>query len=344
MPRKKADQAESPGISALPLPLSFEGIIGHQRPLSILKAAIRSGRLPHAYLFNGPPRIGKFTTAFSLAHTALCLSGRDLEERGTLSLEACGTCRSCELFPAGTHPDFSVLEPDGQFIKIKQIAELQHSTSLKPVVSPDRWFIIDEADRMNPDAGNRFLKTLEEPPGNCHFILVSSRPQALLPTLRSRCQTLRFSPPGNREAEEHLAHKRGFDAETARTVWTLSGGNLGAALEADPSELQTERTRFVDAVSSVWLSDIEPLFKVPALLAADQDTLRTSLDRLEIWLRDVLIARSGGNRDLLVNRDLGGRVEDWARNMTTERILSALDLIHRMRRASPRNLNPVLVM
>lgn len=330
----------SPGF----IPLHFDRIIGHQKPVSILKAAIRSGRLAHATLFSGPPNIGKFTTAISLAHTSLCQSSEEPGPGGAASIRACGKCRSCELFPGGNHPDFWVLEPDGPFIKIKQISELQNTAILKPLISSTKWFIIDQADRLNPDAANRFLKTLEEPPGPCHFILISSRPQALLPTIRSRCQTLRFSPPGNAEAEKLLVEKRGFDPETARTVWALAGKNFSRALEADPGELRSDRTQFIDSISSVWLNDIEPLFKVPSILAPDQDSLRTTLERLEIWLRDVLISRCGGDPELLVNQDLATRVGDWAREMTTDQILSSLDLIQRMRIGSGRNLNPTLVM
>ncbi len=338
---------KTPTPREIPTPppfIPFSRLIGHHRPLAILQAAMRSDRVAHAYLFLGSPGIGKFTTACALARRMLCSGNESAKTNTAFKADSCGKCRSCLLFKQGSHPDFSVIQPDGSFIKVEQITELQKAATLKPYLSTSKWFILDHAEQMKPEAANRFLKTLEEPPGQCHFILVSSRGQALLGTIRSRCQLLQFATPASDEIRSLLAENRELDSEEARLLWTLSGKNIGAALEADPVELQSERDNFINLISSIWLDDIEPLFKIPGEMAPDQETLRETLVRLEIWLRDVLVAKAGASPDLLENEDISNRVYDWAGEMDEEALLNTLDLIHRFRRASPRNLNTTLVL
>ncbi|HWI41267.1 MAG TPA: DNA polymerase III subunit delta', partial [Verrucomicrobiae bacterium] len=161
----------------------FAGIVGHDRELSILKRALHAGRVAHAYLFEGVEGCGKKTAALALVQALFCGG-----------VEPCGGCPSCRKIASLQHADLHLLEPDGAQIKIDQVRELQKALSYRPIEAPRKACIIDQADRLNPAAGNALLKTLEEPPGNALIILVTSAPSAVLPTILSRCQRLEFSP------------------------------------------------------------------------------------------------------------------------------------------------------
>jgi DNA polymerase-3 subunit delta' len=160
--------------------MSFNDIIGHDRPVQVLKRALAGGTVAHAYLFSGDEGIGKRMTARALAAAVNCL------ERGPEG--GCGTCPSCRKVAAGSHPDVHLLAPDGAEIKIDQIREVQSDLSLCPFEGAKKVLIVDGAETMNDASSNALLKTLEEPPGETVIILVTSRPQGLLPTIRSRCQ------------------------------------------------------------------------------------------------------------------------------------------------------------
>ena len=197
--------------------LAFREIIGHEGPIEHLQRARRSGRLPHALLFQGAESIGKRTVARALAATMLCEAGGD---------EPCGRCSSCAKIAGGSHPDHLVVrrlsrkiekggpmsdeESSGSelsaFIRIFQIRELAQHAAFAPREGRCRIFIVDPADRMNPESQNALLKTLEEPPGHSFLILIASRPHLLLSTVRSRSFVVGFAPlPATELADESAA-------------------------------------------------------------------------------------------------------------------------------------------
>ncbi|MBI3994399.1 MAG: DNA polymerase III subunit delta' [Nitrospirae bacterium] len=333
----------------MPPEASFEKIVGHAHAKAVLTAAIGGGRIAHAYLFHGEARIGKFLTALAFVKTALC----DRRKSGTSSafggsgrppLTACDQCSSCRAVESGSHPDVHFVRPDGTQIKIGQIRELQNAIAYKPLIGSRKWFLIDDADAMNPEAANSFLKTLEEPPDHSTLILITARPQALLPTVLSRCQAVRFSPPPPDELSPWLQQRRGIGSGEARLLSTLAMGKIGIAAEADAAELKLERDRILAALSKEQLEDLAELFSRPDELADSQEQLYKTLDTIEIWLRDVLIFQHTTEPSLLINRDIPDRISDWGRAVPTDYVLETLTLIHLLKRAAPRNLNHALVL
>ncbi len=152
-----------------------------------LKKYLERNRLPHALLFLGPLEAGQREVAANLAKTIFC--GNKKNE------ESCGECPHCRQITAGHHPDFLILEPqEGHAIKIESIRELIGKASFKPFQAPVKIFVIDHAELMNDIAQNAILKTLEEPPNGTHFILICYAAEKLLPTIRSRVQTIHFLP------------------------------------------------------------------------------------------------------------------------------------------------------
>src|SRR5512136_98090 len=229
--------------------MPFSQIIGQERAVEALRAALRRGALHHAYLLAGPEGVGKGTTARLLAQAANC-------ERN--DGDACGACTSCRKIAKGVHPDVLVVErerdmaragrwePKGgrtpsRDIVVDQVRELvDRRLSLRRFEGRRRLVILDPADAMNPQAQNAILKTLEEPPPDTTLVLVSSSADGLLPTVRSRCLRLPFAPLPDALLEERLA-AAGRSPETSRLAVTLAGGSLGRALALDDEALADRR-------------------------------------------------------------------------------------------------------
>lgn len=215
--------------------------VQHQeRAISLLRRALRGGRAHHAYLFEGPEGVGKEMTARVLAARLLCQA-----EKAEPDADPCGRCEACRLFAAGNHPDFHFIHrglhkfhPEPRVRKTKGLALgvdivrhfLIEPAGNKPNLGRQRVFLVREAERMNDQAQNALLKTLEEPPGDARLILVTTSAFRLLPTIRSRCQRIAFNllPPAF--VRERLAALAPVDAAAARTLTELAGGRLGAAL------------------------------------------------------------------------------------------------------------------
>jgi len=201
--------------------MPFSDVIGQDRAIAVLRRSITKERVAHAYLFSGIEGCGKKKTALAFVQAVFCGAGKD---------EACGVCSSCRKVASGQHPDLHLLEPDGAFIKIDQVRELQKELSYRPFEAPKKACIIDGADKFNPNSGNALLKTLEEPPGEALMILIAPERSAVLQTILSRCQALAFQPLPGELIEARLV-RDGFSADAARVAATLCGGSLARGIE-----------------------------------------------------------------------------------------------------------------
>src|SRR5574337_1191110 len=228
--------------------MPFSEIIGQERALDPLRAALARGALHHAYLFAGPPCVGKGTAARLLAQAANCEAGQD----------PCGRCLPCRKIARGVHPDVVAVaeertmaragawEPRGgrspsRDIVVDQIREVvDRRLSLRRLEARRRFVLLDPADAMNPQAQNALLKTLEEPPEDTTLVLVAAAADALLPTVRSRCLRVTFRPLPAALVEERL-RAAGHAPEAARLAAHLSGGSLGKALVLDDQALAERR-------------------------------------------------------------------------------------------------------
>ena len=206
-----------------------------------LAPALAAGRLPHALLLAGPEGLGKMAFAQALGEALLCESPRP-------DHHACGHCRACRLLAAGSHPDLHVVAPaeEGKAIRVDAIRELIGFAALTPQFGGRRVLRLAPAELLNVNAANALLKTLEEPAPGSHLILVSSRPARLLPTVRSRCQTIRFAPPPVAEARAWLAPRCG-EADAALLLALAAGSPLRALALAGALERRRELFRaFLD--------------------------------------------------------------------------------------------------
>lgn len=165
--------------------MSFQHIIGQDRAKQMLQNGLRSDKLSHAYLFNGPAGTGKQKMAFNLAKAIFCIEQVD---------DACDECIECRKVEHQNHPGIHVVEPDGSMIKIEQIRDLQKEFSFRAAASQTKVYLIKQAERMTTQAANSLLKFLEEPQSKVVAILITDNGQAVLPTIRSRVQGIPFTP------------------------------------------------------------------------------------------------------------------------------------------------------
>jgi DNA polymerase-3 subunit delta' len=297
--------------------VSFADIVGHDRPLTILKRALANHTLAHAYLFSGEEGIGKKMTALALAAAVNCpVPGGN---------GGCGQCTACRKTASRNHPDVHFLEADGDEIKIDQIREAQAVLSLKPFEGAKKILIVDGAESMNSASSNAFLKTLEEPPGDALIVLISSMPRSLLQTIRSRCQEIRFQPLPRRALAQALERTRGFSESDSLFLAALAQGSLGRGLAMDGEREKVERNE----VLAFW-SRVEAMGPGDALaeaeaLSKDRERLERLLEIGVEWLRDAVIYNITGDEDLLVHgysRDVLGQ---WAERLSLQRMLANME-------------------
>ncbi len=320
-------------------------IIGHGQPLRVLTAARESRRLAQAYLFAGPDGIGKRLVATRWAVAINC----EAERPAGSSVESggCGLCRSCRMALASTHPDLLLIEPDGQFIKIDQIRALQGALSLTAWSGKRKIAIIDRAERLNQEAANCLLKTLEEPPPESLLILVSAAADDLLPTLRSRCHLVRFFPLAQPQLAQWLVTERQWTQDDAALVSAIAGGAVGKALAGDPTLLREER----DGIDR-WLADgcLEPIDARRALdrlvegaegAAQTAERFERALHWLRLWLQDVVRVAAAPANGPLLRFPSARRAAELVPLEACSELAAEL---HWMWRASFRNINRQLLL
>ena len=320
--------------------MPFLDLIGHERPTAILKASILHDRVAHAYLFFGEDGIGKRRAALRFAQALNCET-----DYGPEGPDACGACRSCHQIEARTHPDFLLIEPDQEQanpqIKIEQIRELEQQLVYHPLVGRRKVCLIDDADRMTPGAANALLKTLEEPPDHSLLLLITSRPSALLATVRSRCQGIRFVAPARADVEAALTTKRGIPPADARFLAMVTQARIGQALETDLAATRAQEDEFSALTSAKSLQSVATLLTAAEALYRS-DRAPEALEWMAGWIRDLILVSVGADPDNLVNRDRLPQLEQAARGLRPDVILHLLDLltdIETIQQAATRNVN-----
>lgn len=297
--------------------MALKDVIGQEKAINILKGCINKNRVPHAIFFAGDEGIGKKLAAVNFAKALNCTgtSGdKDLFAFGgeketaaeeTAFRDACDKCPSCVKIDKGSHPDVFTLIPegDGGQITVAAVRQVEEALSYKPFEGEWKIAIIDNADRLNRSAANAFLKCLEEPTQKSILILISSRPDTMLATIRSRCQRVNFTPLPIDTMSSLIREKYAeFDDEEALLLSTLSGGRLGYALNEN---LVAQRD---------WSFDI-----FMQMLGSPEDNIWEDRNAMEDWfewgqllLRDIAAFKATGRADLLINRDKKEAIEKIA--------------------------------
>jgi len=306
------------------------------------------GRLPNALLFTGPEGVGKRSFAFGVTRRAVCAAG------------GCGACPVCERTGRFTippddeknkddykrvffseHLDVGMVVPYKRNILVDAIRDLEREAHFRPYEAETRVFIIDNAEKMNDQAANALLKTLEEPPATSHIILVTSQPDRLLPTIRSRTQAVRFGPVAANEVEEYLVGERGFTNDDARLAAIAAKGSIGLAVSLDLAAYREQRSAMLGV-----LRDAAVARDLAALLAAgeamneakNKENFEPSLDILETLARDVMVLAAGGS-GMIANSDITAELVEIAAAAGVRRAAGWITAIEETRTALNVNLN-----
>jgi DNA polymerase-3 subunit delta' len=281
-------------------------LIGHEWAVAMLKKHAAEGTTRHAYLFAGPPGLGRRTLALRFAQALNCQTP---VEAGI----PCGACRDCRQIAAMQHPDLAIVQADaeGGTLKVDQIREARRSLTLKPYQAKYRVALFLRFQEANDNAANALLKTLEEAPSYAVLILTTDNPEQLLPTIVSRCEVLRLRPLEIEKVKREL-EGRGVESSQAKLVAHLSGGRFGYALRLvdDPSLLEQREERLNDLQGLISASRLEK-FAYADKLSRDKDSMRQAI---LIWLsywRDVML-RSAQAETPLINVDRNLEIEDLA--------------------------------
>lgn len=265
----------------------WDDIVGQERVARFLRTAVESDRVSHAYLFVGPPGAGKATAARALACALLCDD------------DGCGACAECYRVRRGSHPDIHLIAPQGAAGYIKaQVAEIIHDVSLAPVDGRHKIYVLSDADLFNDSSANAFLKTLEEPPADVIIILMTHSFDAVLPTIASRCQVVRFRRIPAADAAAILVAKTGADPAEAAIALAASGGVMARARDflASPArrEARTVILRVLGDLSSA--DDLDVLVAAKELLTAVKAPLEAMKveQAAEAVERSDFMGKSGG--------------------------------------------------
>lgn len=319
--------------------MSWSAVRGQELAVNLLRRAVATDRVAHAYLFAGPPGVGKRLAALELARSLNCVS--------PVGGEACGHCVSCRKLAADppVHPDFTLVEPDGRFIKTDQMRAVQSEVYARPTEGRVRMVVIDGAERMNAESGNRLLKVLEEPPAHACFVLLTTNLAGVLPTIVSRCQIVHFSPVRPEEIAAILQQRAGIEPGRARLVATLSGGSVSRALEMAASpEVEERRDRACDFLLRLGQMNDAALLEQAEALEKEKDLLDARLDMLTLWLRDALLVAQGADERLVVNSDRLADVRRLADRYGGVSLLGMLEAVAGARGLLLRSANTRLVL
>jgi len=277
-------------------------------------------RFPHALLLCGPEGIGLTRFAQTFAMQMLCLS------KGIDSENACGTCQSCQLFAAGSHPDLSIIEPEeeGKQIKIAQIRELIEYVTLKSFSGNKKIAIIEPADAMNRATANALLKTLEEPPSQSMLFLLSHRPSNLPITIRSRCQRIDFGPVFDETAISWL-NAQSFDSHlsTELLLRLSAGGPLKALSLVEDEQLQHRHTLLKD-LKSLTKKNGDPVQIASSWQALGVESIFVTLMRI---IQDLIRLKLQHERATLVNLDLKEDLQDLVNSLDLVALVRNYDFV-----------------
>ncbi|QTA90280.1 DNA polymerase III subunit delta' [Desulfonema magnum] len=330
--------------------------MSHHKAYKRLITFLQKDAIPHALLFTGIEGVGKRTAAMAFAMACNCsqlsvVSKQRDEDTDSYSLttDKCN-CRSCKKIRSGNHPDITLIEPSGVFIRIGQIREVCHTLGMKPYEARTRVVIIANAHTMNAEAGNALLKVLEEPPDRTVLILTATQTSDLLPTIVSRCQLMRFDPVPREELRTLLIEKQNLGSEDAMVIATLANGSYSRAISMSRSNWINQRNWLIHELEAIAGNGLKPfpgvrVFAFAERLLKSKDILPDLLEVMKTWLRDVILCRlaleagQGIDPEKVINRDLTNSIQHASRQITVASLLSKIKAIQTAQKSLRSNAN-----
>lgn len=329
----------------------FSRVTGNAHAKDVLSRLIAKRRIPNSLIFAGDDGIGKRQYALEITRSLICADA--------VNGEGCGVCSACQrigvfVMPAtddkdahkrviwSDHPDVGLIAAYNRNILVDAIRHLESEANFRPYEASSRIFIIDDAEKMNDAASNALLKTLEEAPLDSHIFLITSRPDSLLPTIRSRCQMIRFAPLETEEIGRFLIEEKAFTTDEARLPARLSRGSIGRALAIDVENFIQARGDMLSVLQSV----IETGELAAALKASEQmsdakhkENYEETLDILASLIHDIWRIRTSGDLNRIANADITDALQRLAEQSASLDLSTWLDEIETLRQNLIVNVN-----
>lgn len=329
----------------------FEQLIGNNNVKSLLRRMLEAKRLPGAMLFVGEEGVGKKLFALELAKALNC--------RKHQGLEGCGECAACKRiskfnYPQSAesddwkkiiwtdHPDVGMVVAPKRVLIVEQMRAVENAANYRPFEGAARVFIIEDADKLNDSSANALLKILEEPPHTSFIILLTSRPAQLLPTIRSRCQMIRFSPLAAEEIETYLTKNKLASGKEARMLARVARGSIGRALSQDAEKFAKQRVAMLKVLKAMATADdrIQLLRSAEELNEARyKDEFEVRLDILETLIRDAWMLALDVPSAKVVNEDLLPQLSQISEKLDLQRPGRWISQIEEMREQLIVNIN-----
>ena len=275
----------------------FKDIVGHEQIIEHLKTAIEMGKVSHAYILNGPDLSGKMMIAEAFARALLC------EKQDP---DGCGECRSCRQSDDRNNPDIIYVKHDKpNTISVDDIrTQLNNDIVIKPYSNQYKIYIVDEAEKMNQQAQNALLKTIEEPPAYAVILLLANNASALLPTILSRCVMLSLKPVADDKVKQYLMEHVQVPDYEADVCVAFAQGNIGKAVQLATSdsfnEIKNSALHLLKNVSKMEINDIIATVKSVSEFKID---IQDYLDFLAVWYRDILYFKATRDSNGLIFKD-----------------------------------------
>ena len=317
--------------------MSFLDIYGHEKQKAILKQALAQNRVGHSYLFSGIEAAGKKTLAMEFAKVVNCEKSDEIND-------SCGKCPACLKIDRNNHPDIFAIEAEGQFIRINAIREIQELMTFKPMEGKRRVFVIDNADKMNDQAANALLKTLEEPTPANILILVTAKPYTLPSTIISRCRHMRFNPLSIDTVAKFMIERRNMEKKDALLLAGLSGGSIGQALELNKDDVIAYRTQTLNLLANTKKSEPLSLLAFAAFFGQDKREIKQGFHIIKTCFRDALVYKETLNDQMLINQDNSSLIASLASRLTGSQILQNIALMEKAGETIEQNVNKSLTL
>ncbi len=317
---------------------TFSAIVGLEDLKGHLQNAVSMNKISHAYIINGEKDSGKMMLAEAFAATLLC------EKKGK---DACMECRSCRQAAGRNNPDIIYLTREKpNVISVDDIRrQINDSVVIRPYAAERKIYIVDEAEKMNPQAQNALLKTIEEPPAYVVILLLTTNAEGFLPTILSRCVTLNVKPVPAEKIEKMLMERWQIVDYQARMCAAFSQGNVGKAIRlASSEEFSRRKNDIVELVSNLPRMDLAEIQNVVKDLDKEKGEMEEYFDLITLWYRDVLLYKSAGPRSPLVFQDQLFRLKSQAEDLSYRKIEEVLEEIARAKRRLRANVNFELTM
>ena len=280
----------------------FEKIKGQEFAKKYMTNSIKKGKVNHAYMFEGIEGIGKETFAEELSK--ILLETDHLENA----------------------PDCIRIKPDGNSIKIAQIRNLQSDIIIKPH-KKYKIYIIDKSEKMTTEAQNALLKTLEEPPEYAIIILVANNKESLLPTIRSRCEIIKFTPIPFMEVKNYLI-SQGVESNRANLLSSFSRGSMKKALELSSSnEFYEMKENVLKYIETILNKSMVEILDIPGDMEQYKADIITILDMMINYFRDIMICKENVDKDMIINADKMVFIQNMSKKITYSQVAKIIDII-----------------